>query len=364
MKKILPMCVPINACYPVISQTSGILFADSLIHDWLMNHFIQVFEVDQNTHAIDYYDYSAEGNPFLSYNEIDYSFICKNWADLTSFIESAINDNYYIRIFVNISKLEVYHSNRNNYHDLLIYGYDSDEGILFIADHFSGGKFMLQTCSYGEMNRATFCFEPQEHLQPAFLSSVQMIKKECDFMRLRYSMYSPEQMDYILTFNTNRIYHSLLCYLEGKPVEGWFTRGRAMDCHLEKGHHWGILCYDVLQQNIDKMEKTGQGGPFDRQSFHVMANHKTVMIERLKTLQRRYEALDWSVHIANYIEMEAILKRVTMKFMKCQIHLKHNTNKNLDMCKYLREEVIIAKKKDYDSTTKLLRQLSNIRRTV
>ena len=364
MKRILPMSVPINACYPIISQTSGILFADPLIHDWLMNNFIQVFEVDQDTHAIDYYDYSAEGNPFLSYNEIDFSFICKNWADLCSFIESAINDNYYIRIFVNMSKVEAYHSNHKDYHDLLIYGYDSDERIFFIADHFSGGKFMLQTCSYEEMNQATFCFEPQKHLKAAFLSSVQMIKKECDFMRLRYSMYSPEQMDYIMTFNTNRIYNSLLCYLKGKPVEGWFTRGRAMDLYLEKSHHWGIQCYDVLLKNIEKIEKTGKGGPFDKHSFHVMANHKTVMIERLRTLQERYGTLDWSVHIDNYIEIEMLLMKLTSKFMKCQIYLEQKTKKYLDICKYLKAEIILAKQKDYHYTKILLDELSDIRRTV
>lgn len=364
MKKKLPMSIPINACYPAISQTSGILFADPLIHDWLMNNFIQVFEVDQETHAIDYYDYCAEGNPFLSYNEIDYSFINKNWLDLASFIESAIDDNYYIRIFVNIKEIKAYSSNTDAYHDLMVYGYDSDNKIIYIADHFSAGKLLLKTCSYKEINRATFCFEPDKCQKEAYLSSVQMIKKECDFMRLRYSMYSPEQMDYIMTFNTNRVYNSLLCYLEGKPVDGWFSRGRVMDSCLEKSHRWGIQCYDVLLQNIENIETNDKEFLFAKQSFHVMTNHKTVMIERLNTLQSRYQNIDWSTYIEDYLKIESILKKATLQFMKCQMYRKCNRIKCMDICKRIREAIDSAGKKDFESTRRLLDVLSSIRRVV
>ena len=99
MKKILPFIEPMNACYPATSEASAILFADSMLHDWMMNNFIQVYEVD-GSHVIDYYDFSIDNNPFLSYNEIDFSFIKRSWKDFITFLKYAIYDNYYIRIIV------------------------------------------------------------------------------------------------------------------------------------------------------------------------------------------------------------------------------------------------------------------------
>lgn len=183
-------------------------------------------------------------------------------------------------------------------------------------------------------------------------------------MRLRYSMYSPEQMDYFMTINTNRIYDSLLCYLDGKSVQGWFSRGRVMDSNLEKSHRWGIQCYDVLLENLENIENDKMEFLFAKQSFHVMANHKTVMLERLRTLQSKYQNIDWSTYIEDYLEIERLLNKNTLQFMKCQIYKNHKKITPVDTCKNIRRRIYSARKKDFESTERLLNVLYNIRRKV
>ena len=364
MKKILPLINPISSCYPVTSQTSGILFADPLIHDWMMNNFIQVFEVDEINHAIDYYDFAADNNPFLSYNEIDYSFICGNWSSLSTFLKSAIEDDYYIRIFVNKGKLKLYQTSHEDYHDLMVYGYDDKNKRFYIADHFHGGQFLMTTCSYNELEKAVDRFVSDKYVKPAFLSSVQMIKKECDFMRLRYSMYSPEQMDYIMTFNTNRIYQSLLCYIEEKPVTGWFTRGRVMDENMENNHCWGIQCYRILMQYVDRLESGVGRGAFAKQSFYVMENHKTLMVERIRTLQKKIDSVNWEEDIQNFEKLEQLLKSITLRYIKCIIYKENGANNYKKVCDQLKSKIQTVEKMDQDYTNRLIARLEKCRRKI
>lgn len=123
---MLPFVVSEVTCYPATSEACGILFAEPAIHDWMFNSFIQIFEVDES-HVIDYYDFAIDNNPFLLYSEIEYTFLMKNWDGILDFIKSAIDDDYYVRLFANTSKIEAYDFLYNQQHDLIIYGYDFEE---------------------------------------------------------------------------------------------------------------------------------------------------------------------------------------------------------------------------------------------
>ena len=287
MKKILPFVVSEVTCYPATSEACGILFAEPAIHDWMFNNFIQIFEVDES-HVIDYYDFAIDKNPFLSYNEIEYTFLMKNWDGILDFIKSAIDDDYYVRLFANTSKIEAYDFLYNQQHDLIIYGYDFEEKNLFVADHFKGGKFSKEVCAFQEFLEAFDSYKLELFSSlPAFMRSVQMIKKETDFLRLRYSMYTPKQMDTMLTFNIKRIVESLQDYIECHPTRGWFTRGTVMGEYYSKTHRWGWECYSTLCDLVDELFDEGKYNLLARQSFFLMYNHKTVMVKRLELLKRK-----------------------------------------------------------------------------
>lgn len=351
-KGVLPFVIPITNCYPATSEASGILFSDESISDWMYNNFIQIFQVESNN-AIDYYDFAIDNNPFLSYNEIDYSFIYNNWESLLKFIISCINDSYYVRLFNNMSKNPLYQSKGNIQHDLLIYGYDDEKQIFLVADHFDNGKFEKKICSFNELENSIDTYNPELFkTNPAFFNCVQMIKKEEDMMRLRFSMYTPEEMDYILTLNLTRIVDSLDDYINGVPTTNWYTRGRVMNEYLASSHKWGIQCYDILNIHIDNY--INGIGNFSIQSFYLFYNHKVVMLERIKKINEVYKWPDWKKHFENY----RYLKELTNKLMLLQIKLRYVKEK-ISLANHMKELIKQLKEDDYKYTIWLRDELKN-----
>lgn len=157
MKKKLPFVVPITTCYPSTSHASGILFADDFVSNWMFNNFIQIFQVESND-AIDYYDFSIDNNHFLSYNELSYEFVYHNWSSINDFIVACINDNYFVRVFNNVRKNSLYDFEDEWQHDILIFGYDSENEIYNVADHFRNGKFEIANFTFDELDNAVDTF--------------------------------------------------------------------------------------------------------------------------------------------------------------------------------------------------------------
>jgi hypothetical protein len=320
-KKILPFTIPITSCYPATSGATGILFSDPQIYEWIFNSFIQIFEVEDN-HALDYYDFAIDNNPYLSYNELDYSFIYNNWESITDFVKRSINDDYYVRLFVNVSKLPIYDSKGDMQHDLLIFGYDEKEQLFHIADHFNSGFFEKGVCKFSELEYSMDTFSP--NLFPnavAFLNSVQLIKKEKSLHRLRFSLYNPDEMAYIGTLNITRIIASLSDYLDGVPTVNWYTRGRVMDDYLALSHKWGINCYSTLKLHVQ--ESINGVSPFSLQSFKLMHNHKIVMVERLKVIRKKYSIPNIELHIDNSKKLCESMQYILNKFLKSIMYKKN-----------------------------------------
>ena len=349
-KKILAFVIPITSCYPATSEASGILFADKSISNWMYNNFIQIFQVESNN-AIDYYDFAIDNNPFLSYNEIDYRFIYNNWKSLCEFIIRCINDNYYVRLFNNMEKNSLYQNKADIQHDLLIYGYDEEEQKFSVADHFNNGKFEKKLCGFNELEYSVDTYRPELFkTNPAFLNCVQIIKKEKDMMRLRFSMYTPDEMDYILSLNLTRIIDSLDDYINGKPTINWYTRGRVMNEYLASSHKWGIQCYDILNIHINEYMNGIQS--FSAQSFYLFYNHKLVMLERIKKIKDVYEWSDWKKHFENY----KYLKELTNQLMLLQMKLQYVKEK-IRLANHMKELIRQLKEIDYEYTVQLRDEL-------
>ncbi|HWT76566.1 MAG TPA: hypothetical protein VN258_17855 [Mobilitalea sp.] len=315
-KKVLRFTKPITNCYPATSEAAGILFADNSISNWMFNSFIQVFQVEGNN-AIDYYDFAIDNNPFLCYNELQYSFVYHNWKSLTEFIKSCIDDRYYVRLFNNMSKNPLYHTNQELQHDILVYGYDDETGEFFVADYFSNGHFEEEKCKYEDLERAVDTFDPSLfETNVGFLNCIQMIQIEENLCKLRYSLYTGEQMEYILSLNLPRIIASLRDYLDCVPTTNWFTRARAMDESLAANHKWGLDCYDVLKLHVENYQP--HQASFSGQSFYMMKNHKEVMIARLRKIEKFYVFPNVEDHVARYESLLSMTQRLMLLYYKLE----------------------------------------------
>ncbi|MDE7309149.1 MAG: hypothetical protein K2N61_10920, partial [Lachnospiraceae bacterium] len=276
-----------------------------------------------------------------------------NWKSLKSFIISCINDGYYVRLFNNTNKNPLYDIKNEIQHDLLIYGYNDEAGFFFVADHFQNGRFEAKTCSFEILENAvdTYKFELFED-NPAFLNCVQMIRKEDNLMRLRFSMYTAKEMDYILMLNLPRIITSIEDYLNARPTKNWYTRGRVMDQRLADSHKWGIECYDVLNLCLNSYDSEG----FSLQSFYVMLNHKVVMLERLQRINNFYELPDFQY----FIEKFDSLKNLANILMMLVFKLKFIKEKQ-SLINKINQKISEIKKLDIKYTSQFLCALKNAR---
>ncbi len=347
MKKELPFVMPLTTCYPSTSHASGILFADPYIENWMFNNFIQLFEVEDNG-AIDYYDFAIDNNPYLSYNEINYDFIYHNWSSIRDFIISCIRDNYYVRVFNNISKNSLYGTDKVMQHDILIFGYDCSNETYKVADHFINGKFEIKACAFEELEQAIDTYNPVFFdTNPIFMNSVQLIYKENDLRRLRYSMYTSEQMDYMLALNIPRIIGSLKDYVNSSPTLNWYTRGVAMDTYLSSTHRWGIDCYDVILDNLKEKKFS-----FLVQSCHIFNNHKKVMIERIKKIKKNLKI----EFVNNYEELFAELEHKTKRLEMMVIKFRYSGSERRNILK-IEELLNEIKSKEKKYVSELIQEL-------
>lgn len=350
MKKELPFVIPIISCYPATSQAAGILFTDKFISEWMYNNFIQLFQVESNG-AIDYYDFAIDNNPFLSYNELNYEFIYNNWNAISDFIIGCINDDYYVRLFNNVSKNSLYNNNDEMQHDILIFGYNKKNKLYKVADHFNNGRFEIASCSFDELEKAVDTYDPDLFdKNPAFLNSIQMIHKEENLMRLRFSMYNSQQMGYLLSFNLRRIIYSLQDYVNCNPTTNWYTRGRVMDTELAGTHKWGIDCYDVIKYQVINHETANLS--FVLQSCFVLKNHKMVMIERIKLIDNKIGLTRKNIHIKNFIYLQELTSKLMMMVMK--FFYKYKLNNMANRISLLIDEI---KKTDYEYSNMLINDL-------
>ena len=251
---------------------------------------------------------------------MDYDFIYDTWKDIINLVKVSINHGYYLRVFLNKSKLKLYGTDQQIQHDVLIYGYDDKNEIVFLADHFQNGFFSMQSCTYKELIVAfdTYAVE-RFNINPAFLNSVQLVKKEDSLMRLRYSMYSEKEMVEAMSINTLRIKNSLCDYINAAPTCNWFSRGRMMDTVLQKSHRWGIECYEILIDYVNSICEKDVNPTFARNSFFVSYNHKVVMLKRIEVLEK-YGYLDNAfLHKQRVENLIRMAKRNMLAYIKYSI---------------------------------------------
>lgn len=297
-EKVLPISYPIVDCYPATSGAMAILQTREELSDWFLNSFIQLFEVRDQ--AIDFYDFSIENNPFLIYNEIDFTLL-KKWENVGNFIKDSIDREYYVRLFINCKDCALYGMiNYDFYHDILIYGYDEDN--FYVADHFKDGKFSFQLMSIDELIH-TYDIETQpkkiqDRHQHANL--IQLIKPEIDLYRLQmdFILNSPEEKHSLFALDCNRIKLSCEDYLNSKPTTGWYTRIRGLNEVIIRNREWGINCFKTLKKHIQFLNGDSfyENSMFSLQSTYVECLHKKIMLMRVKLLTERKLLINGEVH--------------------------------------------------------------------
>lgn len=267
MKKILPIH------YPIIQHKPADAFLLSIIGErpdeyaWIMNNFVNLRYNPQ----IKYDDFFRNDMWYNCYHITESKFT-KEFIDLFSEnpfenLKRMIDAGYYVYMFLN--RRFIHNYNKPEYdirHNPLIYGYDTEKDLIYIADFFRGKGFNFETCSISE-----------------FCQSYPYTDDEDEFYIYVWNRAIKKKEGYEYNFNLEDLIVKLEDYVKGIDLNA--SRYYPFDTndveeveymHIDGGYNYvyGLNVYDAICEDLVKNE-------LSHRPMHLLYEHKSLMCKRI-----------------------------------------------------------------------------------
>lgn len=258
IKKILEISEPSINVYPIYANPLAILQCHSETNEWLLCNFIQLCS---NSLALNFFDFNYKFCPYLKIQRISKDFLQTMNVNFITFIINSIASGYYVYLLVKQSEIKAYRLSSESKrqqdtltHDMLIYGYDMNQQIFFIADNFVNGKYGRDKCTFQELDAAIKKIHRKTEPRLGFKGNIELIE---------YYKEEPQ------SFNLKRVVDSFNDYILSRPTTLWNT----MEIRNRYGNrkwYFGLTCYDYMIEKLYIMNKNN----IYIQDFHLMWEHK------------------------------------------------------------------------------------------
>lgn len=257
---------------------------------WFYSNFIQIcYDYNYNWYFFENHNI-LDTCPWLENYKLRREMIHKGFSSIQNFLIDAINDDFYCYLIVNLYYIPAaqYYGNTDFSHEIMIYGYDLINKEFYIANNFSGGKYILSRCSFDQMEKAF---------------------NTVSFDWIDICMYRHKAIDYKVDFNKRYFVNSLKSYITGQPsiLQPSFPSWWTYDCKYGLG---------VYQHLIETVKSIPEEDYLDKRVFHLLQEHKQFMLLRLEYIQE-YLNIDVSDYIRNYSEMRRssiLLNNLVLKY--------------------------------------------------
>lgn len=308
MKKILNVHEPLSATYSHTANTLAIIGDEEGVDPWLMNCFIQIF--GSNEVFLDYQDFGFMECPIIHSQHIGLDLVKEGWKHITEFVKKAIQLEYYVYAELNVSKIKAFNLKWPFAHDVLIYGFDDETEEYFIADFFNGKKYTFTRVSYKEIEDA-FSYDASIFGRTGiFFDDIFLLKPKDDKNAI---------------FSVDKVKDSLTLYLEEKPMIYGFNRFKPYNVKEVQDYYYGIGCYNIFFNIIEKTKENRLLPNRWRQIIHLMYEHKKIMGIRLKYMNVRNYLSNSHAYIDEYKLIEEKMFKVRNLFLKYSLSGKEHT---------------------------------------
>lgn len=274
-KLILPFCKPQISHSPVISGLFATLGTKQDASAWFLSNFINI-HINTETGEDQFYsrrDFFINC-PWIHMCTVNMDQIHSVCSSVNKFIIENLKLGYYLYIVVKTSYIKAY--NKSGFepgysHNLLVYGFDDDEKLFYIADHFEHGVYSASTCSFTEMENSLAAFEEDN---PHYFNTICAFRlKDVAYQfemepvkrRLQYHLMSTNLFDEHLKFIPDEKFDG-----GENNIYGYNTYSYRKDNYI-----FGIKVYDYL---ISELEQHKELSP---RPFCLLQDHKTLMSERV-----------------------------------------------------------------------------------
>lgn len=293
-KKVLKLDFPDINVYPIFANPLAIMQTHQETKEWILCNFIQLCS---NSVALNFYDFNYKFCPYLKIQRISKEYLQRMNIDIVKFIINSIAEGYYIYLLVSKKDIMVYKYEREELreqdrcaHDLLIYGYDINQQVFYIADNFMDGKYSFQNCTFKELEVAIKNIEYHREPRLGFKGNIELLE-----------FYSEEPQE----FNLKRVLESFYDYILSRPTSMWNTI-EFRNVYGEKKWYFGLECYEYILQQVYDMDQNN----IYIQDFHLMWEHKKHLRRIIIFLLEQRYIIDKNVIIQiDTIEKDALVVR-------------------------------------------------------
>ena len=269
--KMLPVNYPLITTYTQHAHLLSILSCYEFTYPWIYSNYIQLYINKDYKHnwADFYYPFPYELRPsdtckWVITQKVKRDIVSIKWGSVTEFIMENINNDNYIHTMLNYFHVpnSTRYQKQQLLHDILVYGYNFDEKVFYVADFFKQ-KYSFEKIAFSDLELAFSTYhltKNSDYLNG--LIYLYSINKDCDYM-----------------FNINNIINSIRSYLDAALPEYWYMYNFDNRCNIV----FGTEIYDTLKNYI--VNQVNNHSYIDVRPFHLLYDHKKIMSLRLKYLQ-------------------------------------------------------------------------------
>lgn len=273
----LTMNEPLINTYNIYGSVFSMIGDDPAIWPWVYNNFIQMkYVMDWKSFFFDNHYLLFDNCPWLAHSIIPRRML-KSSTSLVNFTIDCINNKSYIYLFVDkyyISKSGLFNT-EHKWHELLIYGYDLDNQVFYIADNLGHGKYVKTECSFNELEKGYWAIEADVE----FYHNIHLFDKHY------------EEGVYI---DVEQILLTLENYLFSKRSINMFVKEKTI---------YGV---DSISRMMEQLESTSYSDDIqvDTRAFHLFWEHKKLMVLRLEYLKKNSNLVIDEMLIEGYKSLE------------------------------------------------------------
>lgn len=269
--------------------------------EWIISNYIQIYinkDLEKDNWADFYFPMPYEVKPYeickwLEVQKYKEKNICDKYNDILSFVKEKVDEGQYIIMSINYKYIlhEAFvRFNKDHLHDVLIYGYDEEQQIIYAADFsMDSSKYIFFQISIAEFRESFDEF---------------VLQSESYMNHYIYTLSLKENCDY--EYHVNNIFYWIEQYIEGIPTEYW----RGYNNKNAEKIVAGLNYYDVIENYVERISQL-----IDIRYIYLLKDHSLIMLKRLIFLKEQSYINDEIVECAQEVYNESsIIVNMAIKY--------------------------------------------------
>jgi len=345
MKRILPVENPIITHDPPVANLCSILGTNPSTESWIMNNFVNIY-IHKDEIFDNFYDRNAffYGCPWMQVVQIRREIVLRICSRMIDYVKALIDEGFYVYCMGNTEYILVYHNSQYWAHNFMVYGYDDASQEFYFSDFFMNGKYIRETCSYDELEKALQTAQMNRH----FVNLIYGIKlKEIEY-KFEVDMLSEKLTDYLNSVN-------LFCKYKTRMDEEFYSNKGGNAYHyfsyseMKNLYFFGLSYYNKLTDMVEK--KSGKL----KRPLDLLYEHKLLMTKRLDFLhQGQY------ISGCDYAELKEICEDIIKSSMIARNgYIKQQIKPSELWYNRTKDRILETETKDKILTEKLIKALND-----